>query len=240
MNWVSSVAEVRIEVCWYVLMCQWVTSQETWIPQITILLHAVFQYVFQFTFQNEILTTMTVEMFLTTVQPHMSLQADLSSKCLPTDKHTKHFSPHCTISVQWMPFTDQHTQHFSPHCTISVQWMSSHRPTHKALFTTLYRICPVNSFPQTNTQSTFHHTVPYLSSECLPTDQHTKHFSPHCTISVQWMPSHRPKHKAFFTTLYHKTSHNVPTVSERLLTCRTCVWFVGSVNCILWYSRQLI
>jgi hypothetical protein len=38
-----------------------------------------------------------VEKFLTSFQSHMSLQTDLPSECLPTDQHTKPFSPHCII-----------------------------------------------------------------------------------------------------------------------------------------------
>jgi hypothetical protein len=56
-----------------------------------------FSMSFQITFQSETVTTMTVEMFLTTVQSHVSLQSDLPSECLPTDQHTKPFSPHCII-----------------------------------------------------------------------------------------------------------------------------------------------
>jgi hypothetical protein len=59
------------------------------------------------------------------------------------------------------------------------------------------------------------------------------------------MPSHRPTHKALFTTLYHKTSHKVPSVSERLLTCCTCVRFDNSVNpkwrlSALWVIKRLL
>jgi hypothetical protein len=54
-------------------------------------------------------------------------------------------------------------------------------------------------------------------------------------VSLQTdVPSERlptdPKHKAIFTTLYHKMSHKVPSDSESLLKCCTCVWFVTSVN----------
>ena len=56
-----------------------------------------------------------------------------------------------------------------------------------------------------------------LPTECLPTYQHTKTFSPHCIMS-----------------------HKVPSVSERLLTGCACVWLVTSVNYKLWYSRPLI
>ena len=48
-----------------------------------------------------------------------------------------------------------------------------------------------------------------LLSECLLTDR---------------------THKALFTTLYHKMSHKAPSVSERLPTCCTCVWFFTSVS----------
>jgi hypothetical protein len=62
----------------------------------------------------------------------------------------------------------------------------------------------------------FSHIVQYhvslqtdLPSLCLPTDQ---------------------THKSLFTTLYHKTSHKLLSVSDRLLTCCTCVRFVTNVN----------
>ena len=54
------------------------------------------------------------------------------------------------------------------------------------------------------------------------------------------MPSHLPTHKALFIRMYHKMSHKVPSVSERLLTCCTCVSYLTSVNYKLWYSRPLI
>jgi hypothetical protein len=47
-----------------------------------------------------------------------------------------------------------------------------------------------------------------LPTECLPTDQHTKPFSPHCII----------------------TCHIKYPLSVRILTCCTCVLFVTSVN----------
>ena len=54
----------------------------------------------QIMFQVEILTPLTVEMFLTTVQSNVSLKADLPRECLAPDKHTKPFSPHCIIRCQ--------------------------------------------------------------------------------------------------------------------------------------------
>ena len=44
---------------------------------------------FQIMFRSETVTTMTVEMFLTSVQSHMSLQTGLLSECLPTDQTHK-------------------------------------------------------------------------------------------------------------------------------------------------------
>ena len=63
-----------------------------------------------------------------------------------------------------------------------------------------------------------------LPSECLPTD---------------WT------HKALFTTLDHKVLHNVPTVSERHLTCCTClgfspVWIINSGTADRWFNRLLV
>jgi len=46
----------------------------------------------QITFQSETLTTMTGEMFLTTVQSHMSLQTDLPSERIPSDRTHKALS----------------------------------------------------------------------------------------------------------------------------------------------------
>jgi len=51
-----------------------------------------FSMSFQITFQSETLTTMTVEIFLTSVQSHVSLQTDLPSECLPTDRTHKALS----------------------------------------------------------------------------------------------------------------------------------------------------
>ena len=53
-----------------------------------------FSMCFQITFQGETFTTMTMGMFLPSVQSHMSLQTDLS-ECLSTHQTHKHFSPEC-------------------------------------------------------------------------------------------------------------------------------------------------
>jgi len=60
MIWVGSVGEVRIQLCWHVLLCQSFT-----------LLFYIMQSLsmsFQIMFQSETVTTMSVERFLTTVQ----------------------------------------------------------------------------------------------------------------------------------------------------------------------------
>jgi len=72
--------------------CKWSHPRSLEYSKLQLYFMQSFSMSFQITFQSETLTTMTVEMFLTTVQSHMSLQTDLPSECLPTDRINKALS----------------------------------------------------------------------------------------------------------------------------------------------------